>query len=170
MRSDGSSESVPSPVVAPYLHIRAEYLALTYSWVDRWGMYVLLVAYFIPGVHHLTGLVLGGSLLPPLVFARFAYAGALLWTSTFIGLGYVAGAEWHRRSFAQFHIWGIGMIFVVLALVVILSYGLVPALAKGHTAIGLDPSHHRISTAEFAGERSVVYLASSLLPTGYSDR
>ena len=106
--------------IAPRLHIRAEHLALTYRWVDRWGKYVLLVAYFIPGVRHLAGLVLGASLLPPLVFARFAYAGALVWTSTFIGLGYVAGEEWHRRSFAQSHIWGIGMIVVVLALVIIL--------------------------------------------------
>jgi membrane protein DedA with SNARE-associated domain len=33
------------------------------------------VAYFIPGVRHLAAVVLGASLLPPTVFARFAYTG-----------------------------------------------------------------------------------------------
>ena len=106
--------------VASRLHIRPERLALTHRWVNRWGKYVLLVAYFIPGVRHLAGLLLGASLLPPLTFARIAYAGALLWTSTFIGLGYIAGEEWHQLSLGRPHIWGIGMMFALFALVIIL--------------------------------------------------
>ena len=54
------------------------------------------MAYFIPEVRHLAGVVLGAALLPPRVFARFAYAGALIWSASFIGLGYVAGEEWHQ--------------------------------------------------------------------------
>jgi membrane protein DedA with SNARE-associated domain len=42
--------------------------------------------------------ILGASLLPPTVFARFAYTGALVWSAGFIGLGYLAGDEWTRLS------------------------------------------------------------------------
>lgn len=62
------------------------------------GKYGLLPAYFIPGIRHVAALVVGASLLPPTVFARFAYAGALLWSGTFIGVGFVAGEEWRQLS------------------------------------------------------------------------
>src|SRR5262245_50117497 len=80
------------------IHVRPEHLAETQRWVGRWGKYSLLVAYFIPGVRHLAAVVLGASLLPPLVFARFAYTGALVWSASFIGLGYLAGEEWNQLS------------------------------------------------------------------------
>lgn len=83
---------------APRLHIRPEHLATTYQWVGRWGKFALLIAYFIPGVRHVVALVVGASLLPLTVFARFAYTGALLWSGTFIGFGYVAGEEWRQFS------------------------------------------------------------------------
>jgi membrane protein DedA with SNARE-associated domain len=80
----------------PLLHLRPEHLAHVHRWVERWGKYSLLLAYFIPGYRHLAALVMGASLLQPTVFARFAYAGALLWSASFIGLGYVAGEEWQQ--------------------------------------------------------------------------
>jgi len=80
------------------IHLRSEHLVETQRWVDRWGKYTLLAAYFIPGVRHLAAIVLGASLLPPTVFARFAYTGALVWSASFIGLGYLAGEEWNQLS------------------------------------------------------------------------
>jgi len=80
------------------LHMKPEHLAASRRWVERWGKYSLLVAYFIPGVRHLAALLLGASMLSPGVFARFAYAGALVWSASFIGLGYVAGEEWTAFS------------------------------------------------------------------------
>lgn len=80
----------------PLMHLRPEHLAYVHRWVERWGKYSLLLAYFIPGYRHLAALVMGASLLQPTVFARFAYAGALLWSGSFIGLGYVAGEEWQQ--------------------------------------------------------------------------
>ena len=73
--------------LANRLHISPAHMALTYRWVARWGKYVLLIAYFIPGVRHLAALVMGATLLPPLVFARFAYTGALVWSGTLLGSG-----------------------------------------------------------------------------------
>jgi membrane protein DedA with SNARE-associated domain len=80
------------------IHLRPEHLDGAQRWVERWGKYSLLVAYFIPGIRHLAAVILGASLLPPTVFARFAYTGALVWTASFIGLGYLAGDEWTRLS------------------------------------------------------------------------
>jgi membrane protein DedA with SNARE-associated domain len=101
---------------APLFHIRTENLALTYRWVGRWGKYVLLVAYFIPGVRHVAALVVGASLLPPPVFARFAYTGALIWCGTFIGLGYVAGEEWRQFSPILHRTLGIAAVLALLGL------------------------------------------------------
>jgi undecaprenyl-diphosphatase len=42
--------------------------------------------------------VLGASLLPFLVFAKFAYVGALVWSTIFISLGYLVGEEWNQVS------------------------------------------------------------------------
>ena len=82
--------------LGPLLHLRPEHLDQAHRWVERWGKYSLLLAYFIPGYRHLAAFVVGASLLEPTVFARFAYTGALVWASCFVGLGYVAGEEWQH--------------------------------------------------------------------------
>jgi membrane protein DedA with SNARE-associated domain len=79
-------------------HLRADHLVRAQQWVERWGKYSLLVAYFIPGFRHLGALILGAALLPPTVFARFAYTGALIWSTSFIGIGYIGGEEWNQLS------------------------------------------------------------------------
>ena len=107
---------------APLLHIRPAQLAHTYQWMERWGKYVLLIAYFIPGVRHVAALTAGASQLRSSVFARFAYSGALLWSGTFIGLGYVTGAEW-RYLFPLIHrsfLVGAGVVVVAFTMVIIL--------------------------------------------------
>ena len=82
--------------VGPLLHLRPENLDQAYRWMERWGKYSLLLAYFIPGYRHLAAFVVGAARLEPTVFARFAYTGALLWASCFVGLGYMAGEEWQQ--------------------------------------------------------------------------
>lgn len=82
--------------VGPLLHLRPENLEQAHRWIERWGKYSLLLAYFIPGYRHLAAFVVGTSHLEPAVFARFAYAGALIWASCFVGLGYLAGEGWQQ--------------------------------------------------------------------------
>jgi membrane protein DedA with SNARE-associated domain len=87
------------PVLAkfgPLLHLRPEQLEQAHRWMERWGKYSLLLAYFIPGYRHLAAFMVGTSRLEPTVFARFAYTGALIWTSSFVGLGYAAGEGWRQ--------------------------------------------------------------------------
>ena len=64
----------------------------------RWGKYALLVGYFVPGVRHLVALVAGSSNLPLVIFIPFAYTGALIWSATFLGLGYGLGETWTHAS------------------------------------------------------------------------
>jgi membrane protein DedA with SNARE-associated domain len=55
-----------------------------------------MLGYFVPGVRHFTAIVAGTSKLEYHGFAAFAYAGALLWVSTFLFLGYHFGARWEE--------------------------------------------------------------------------
>jgi membrane protein DedA with SNARE-associated domain len=80
------------------LHLSPEHLARGQIWLQRWGKYALVIAYFVPGVRHLVALLAGASSLPLQVFAPFAYCGALLWSATFLAIGYSLGEEWHRQS------------------------------------------------------------------------
>lgn len=103
-----------------FLHIRSEHLDLAYRWVGRWGTYVLLIAYFVPGVRHLAALIVGTSKLPYLAFARFAYTGALVWSGVFIGLGYVAGENWQYLSPLLHRTLVIGAGLAILVIVIVL--------------------------------------------------
>lgn len=64
----------------------------------KYGNKLLIVAYFIPGVRHITGYFSGITRLPYRTFALFSYSGAFVWGTTFITLGKVLGPQWE-----QFH-------------------------------------------------------------------
>ncbi|UVT20289.1 MAG: DedA family protein [Nitrospira sp.] len=68
------------------------------AWYVRWGKYALFFGYFVPGVRHLVALVAGSSNLPLVIFMPFAYAGALIRSVTFLGLGYGLGETWAQAS------------------------------------------------------------------------
>jgi membrane protein DedA with SNARE-associated domain len=87
----------------PLLRLNPDHIATTQLWVARWGKYALLVAYFVPGVRHLAALIVGASRLSLKQFVPFAYTGALLWSASFIGLGYLAGEQGRSLSPALHH-------------------------------------------------------------------
>jgi len=80
------------------LHIKMERVHQVHDWFRRLGRFTLTFGYYVPGVRHLTAYVAGASELEWPVFAIFAYAGAALWTSSFIALGYFVGEQWSRVS------------------------------------------------------------------------
>lgn len=84
--------------VRPLFGIDAVALNAAQVWYRRRGKYALLFGYFVPGVRHVTAFVAGSSQLPMRIFGLFAYSGALLWSFSFIALGYVLGEEWARLS------------------------------------------------------------------------
>jgi membrane protein DedA with SNARE-associated domain len=79
-----------------YFHITQDKLDRVERWFQRGGKWLLTAGYFIPGVRHLTAVVAGSSKLPFHTFALFAYAGGLIWTATFLTIGYVFGEAWQK--------------------------------------------------------------------------
>lgn len=78
-------------------HVR-RHLQRAQHWSRRWGPWLLFVGYYIPGVRHLTAYLAGASGMPYASFALFAYAGALCWSASFIGLGYWLGERWAHAT------------------------------------------------------------------------
>ncbi len=78
------------------LHISMDRVHQVHDWFRRLGRFALMFGYFIPGVRHLTAYVAGASELELPSFAAFAYLGALLWSHSFVFLGYFLGEEWQR--------------------------------------------------------------------------
>ena len=84
-----------------FIHKYGRWLGLTqkrlqaaHEWFEHYGKWSLTFGYFIPGIRHFTGLCAGVTNLKSHHFALFAYAGALLWVSVFLSIGYFFGNYW----------------------------------------------------------------------------
>lgn len=75
-------------------------LAYAHSWFEAYGKWTLFFGYFIPGIRHFTGLTAGMAGLEYPHFAPYAYGGILVWSSTFLSLGYFFRGCW--GSFCDF--------------------------------------------------------------------
>jgi membrane protein DedA with SNARE-associated domain len=100
-----------------FLRVKPEDLDRVRAWYEGKGKYGLVISYFIPGIRHLAAYVAGSSRLSLPVFAAFAYLGGLLWSSSFISIGYVLGDEWQQMSLSlhRYLLIGAGVITVVIA-------------------------------------------------------
>jgi membrane protein DedA with SNARE-associated domain len=78
----------------PLVRISPAHIERTHEWFRRIGHWSLVFGYFIPGIRHLTALVAGATKLEAPIFALYAYSGALIWSLTFITLGYFLGEKW----------------------------------------------------------------------------
>jgi membrane protein DedA with SNARE-associated domain len=75
-------------------HFGPDKFKKTSLWFERYGNNVLIIAYFIPGIRHITGYFSGVTKMPFRTYMIYAYFGAFLWTGTFITLGKVLGPKW----------------------------------------------------------------------------
>ena len=99
----------------PRLGIKEKTMLRTNQLFDKIGGVILFIGYFIPGVRHVTAYIAGIFDYSFKRFAIFAYAGAILWVTTFITLGHVLGHHWKRIEYYFSHfVW----IFWAIALVV----------------------------------------------------
>jgi len=105
-----------------YVHMGSEKLEKTSIWFNKYGNGLLVVAYFIPGVRHITGYFAGITKIPYKRFAINAYLGAFIWTGTFISIGKILGANWEKFHVAIKKYLIIGGIVVGVILLCIYLY------------------------------------------------
>jgi membrane protein DedA with SNARE-associated domain len=77
-----------------FLHISEKNLEKGELWFEKLGKWTLTIGYFIPGVRHIVAIIAGSTKLKIHIFFIFAYSGALLWSVSFILLGYYTGEKW----------------------------------------------------------------------------
>ncbi|EJS73798.1 DedA family protein [Bacillus cereus] len=100
-----------------YVFLTQRKIDLTKMWFDKYGYFLIFIAFFIPGVRHFTGYFAGIINLPFRRFAMTIYSGALFWVSFFLIGGYWLGENLEDifMILGQ-HIWKIifGIIFITL--------------------------------------------------------
>jgi membrane protein DedA with SNARE-associated domain len=77
-----------------WIRITEAKMQRVHDWFERFGCWALSIGYFIPGVRHLTGYAAGITELEYSKFALFSYSGALIWSISFLSLGYFLGYKW----------------------------------------------------------------------------
>lgn len=86
-----------SPLIHRYgkwFFLKPSYLEKTRQQYRKYGNKLLLVSFFLPGVRQFFGYFVGIIRIPYRTFALYAYPGAALWVSFFVGIGYVFGEQW----------------------------------------------------------------------------
>lgn len=78
----------------PKFHITEERVERTRKLFLKFGPFLLLIGYFIPGVRHIVAYLSGINGYQYKKFATFAYTGAIIWCVTFITLGRGLGENW----------------------------------------------------------------------------
>jgi membrane protein DedA with SNARE-associated domain len=100
-----------------YVRITEEHINTAHAWFARVGHWGLTFGYFVPGVRHLTAYAAGMSEVEPHQFALFAYSGSILWTASFISLGYFLGERWHAvQQNVDRYLVGMAIALLILAM------------------------------------------------------
>ncbi len=100
------------------LGISKEHIAHAQSIFNRIGAWILLVAYFIPVVRHLSGLFAGTMQLPFKTFSLFAYSGALIWSNLFFWVGFLYGMQAFHFILALYEKYGMWVIAVIMLMII----------------------------------------------------
>ncbi|MBJ6360601.1 DedA family protein [Paenibacillus sp. GCM10012307] len=92
------SYTIGRKIGKPLIHRYGKWVKLTpkrleriEGWFHRYGMWTIVFGYFIPGVRHVTCYISGMSGVRTGQYVIFAGAGALLWSTVFILIGYFLG-------------------------------------------------------------------------------
>ena len=98
------------------IRLTPEKIQQMHNWFERSGRWGLLFGYYLPGVRHLTAFAAGTSKMTFWEFALFGYLGGILWSGTFITLGYFLEEHWARETKRIHHILEIGSLIVLAIL------------------------------------------------------
>ncbi|WP_439875161.1 DedA family protein [Bacillus mycoides] len=101
-----------------YVFLTERKIYLTKMWFDKYGYFLIFIAFFIPGVRHFTGYFAGIINLPFRRFAMTIYAGALFWVSLFLIGGYWLGENLENIFLVlEQHIWKIFFGIIIITLI-----------------------------------------------------
>ncbi|PGZ44912.1 alkaline phosphatase [Bacillus anthracis] len=104
----------------PKIYIKEKQIERTHVLIEKYGPFLLIIGYFIPGVRHLTAYFVGMSNLTFWKFCLYAYSGAFIWVSTFVGIGWKMGGEWNLIEYSLHH-YGI-RILTILSVVIFIFW------------------------------------------------
>jgi membrane protein DedA with SNARE-associated domain len=82
----------------PAIGLGPEQVRRMHDWFERVGGWSLMFGYYVPGIRHLTAYTAGTAEYELPRFAGFAYAGAAIWTMSFLALGYYLGDGWNAGT------------------------------------------------------------------------
>ncbi|MFX3625526.1 MAG: DedA family protein [Ectobacillus sp.] len=94
------------PVLKKYgsrLGITEEKIQRTHELFEKYGPFLLMIGYFLPGVRHLTAYFAGLSDLSLRKFCLYAYTGAFIWVGLFVTLGVKLGENWRYMQYYVHH-------------------------------------------------------------------
>ncbi|WP_379160867.1 bifunctional DedA family/phosphatase PAP2 family protein [Paenibacillus sp. sgz5001063] len=107
------------------VHLGEEQLGRMNVWFEKYGDKLLFIAYFIPGVRHITGYFCGATRMPFRKYAVYAYSGAIFWVSLFITLGRILGPKWevyHQSVNRYMIIFAIASLLLTVMIYVLKKY------------------------------------------------
>lgn len=104
------------------IHMDKKRLDKISMWFQKYGNKLLIIAYFIPGLRHVTGYFSGITKISYKKFVSNAYFGAFIWTATFISLGKVLGAKWDKYHILMKKYLLIGSILIAIIILLIYLY------------------------------------------------
>ncbi|PWW02808.1 membrane protein DedA with SNARE-associated domain [Paenibacillus cellulosilyticus] len=108
------------------IHFSEERLNRMTVWFEKYGDKLLFVAYFIPGVRHITGYFCGVTRVSFQRYALYAYSGAIFWASLFISMGKLLGPQWeqyHSTVNRYMIMFGIASAMVAVLIYIYRKYG-----------------------------------------------
>lgn len=79
---------------AHWLRLDPRYILFTETQFHKWGPGIVLFGRVVPGIRVLVAVPAGLTRMPFPRFLLFSLAGAYLWCTTLVGLGYFLGHEW----------------------------------------------------------------------------
>jgi membrane protein DedA with SNARE-associated domain len=79
---------------ANWLRLDPRYIRFAETQFHKWGPGIVLFGRVVPGIRVLVSVPAGLARMPFPKFLLFSLAGAYLWCTTLVGLGYFLGHEW----------------------------------------------------------------------------
>lgn len=106
----------------PYIHMGPEKIEKAAKWFEGYGNRLLLIAYFLPGIKHITGYTAGITRNPYRGFAIYSYIGVFIRVIIFISLGNALGPNWNTFHVLIKRYLIIGCLIIALVIMLVYFY------------------------------------------------